>query len=73
MPIRFYQNSIITGNIVPSGNTTLGVALYPGQTTVITRTLTGLASGWASLYVRLLDDGVDCETLEQADKQLRLY
>ena len=57
-PIRYYQGSIAPGNLLASANTTLGTTLYPGQTTVITRTIT-VSSISAEFYVRLLDDGTN--------------
>ena len=62
IPIRYYYNSIATGNIIASANTTLGVDLMPGQTTTVTQTIT-VPSGWAALYVRALDDGVNFPAL----------
>ena len=63
MPIRYYQDNITVGNIISAANTTLGVNLFPGQTTTITQTITGLSLTWAALYVRLLDDGVNFPAL----------
>lgn len=57
-PIQFYANQITTANIV--GSTTLGVDLYPGQTTVVTFTVSGLAT---QFYVRILDDGTSFPAL----------
>ncbi|MDR2126025.1 MAG: DUF11 domain-containing protein, partial [Prevotellaceae bacterium] len=54
-PIRYYKNSIASGNII--GNETLGVNLAPGQTQTITKTITGLSPMPAQFYVRILDDG----------------
>ena len=59
MPIRFYQNSISSGNIISSANMMLGVDLYPKDTMTITQTITGLSPSWVALYARLLDDGVN--------------
>ena len=53
-PIRYYENSITSGNVVFA--TTLGVDLFPGQTTVITKTIT-VPSSMSAFYVRVLDDG----------------
>ena len=58
-PIRYYQNSIASGNILSSVNTTLGINLYPGQTTTITQTISGLSPMPTMFYVRLLDDGTN--------------
>ena len=58
IPIRYYENSIIPGNLISSASTTLGVDLLPGQTTTVTQTIT-VSSGWVALYVRALDDGIN--------------
>ena len=58
-PIRYYENSIATGNILSAASTTLGVDLYSGQTTIITRTISGLSPMPTKFYVRLLDDGTN--------------
>ena len=56
-PIRYYQNDMTSGNILSLANTTLGVDLYPGQTTTITQTIS-VSTMPTKFYVRLLDDGV---------------
>ncbi|MDR2147405.1 MAG: DUF11 domain-containing protein, partial [Tannerella sp.] len=61
-PIRFYQNSINTANVLTAANTTLGVDLVPGQTTTITRTIT-LPSIPPIFFARVLDDGTNFPAL----------
>jgi uncharacterized repeat protein (TIGR01451 family) len=61
-PIRYYHTDILPGNILASANTTLGVNLLPGQTTVITQIITGLTLP-DMFFVRLLDDGVNFPAL----------
>jgi uncharacterized repeat protein (TIGR01451 family) len=56
-PIRYYKNAIGAGNLL--GSETLGVALAPGQTRTISKTLTGLSPMPTQLYVRVLDDGTN--------------
>ncbi|MDR1644686.1 MAG: FG-GAP-like repeat-containing protein [Tannerellaceae bacterium] len=56
-PIRYYRNAIAAGNIL--GNETLGVDLAPGQTHVVSKTLTGLSPMPTQFYVRILDDGTN--------------
>ena len=63
-PIRYYHTSVAPGNILSSANTTLGVYLDPGQTTTISKTITGLSSPLpVAFFVRLVDDGVNFPAL----------
>ncbi|MDR2409089.1 MAG: FG-GAP-like repeat-containing protein, partial [Bacteroidales bacterium] len=61
-PIRYYKNSMTSGNIL--GSETLGVDLAPGQTHTITKTLSNLGAPMPSqFYVRILDDGTNFPAL----------
>ncbi|MDR1055258.1 MAG: cadherin-like domain-containing protein [Prevotellaceae bacterium] len=56
MPVQYYKHEIGASNII--GTETLGVDLYPGQTTIITKIFTGLEANISKFYVRILDDGI---------------
>ncbi|MFV0346234.1 MAG: hypothetical protein ACK5IQ_08325 [Bacteroidales bacterium] len=56
-PYQYYKNAKTTANVI--GSVKLGTDLYPGQSTTITRTFTGLNPMPSQFYFRVVDDGIN--------------